>query len=117
VKHCARILDQSKCVHFVFVVKQLRLWPKKLVFRSYRRTKRRCWPHVMSDSPNAGVVFVVHCPCVCSLSIVHCPLSVCAHFEVPYIEVLQLCSHFVLQAINIYCNSIKQLQTFYLKSL
>jgi hypothetical protein len=39
VKHCARILDQFKCMHFVFVVKQLRLWPKKLVFHSYRRTK------------------------------------------------------------------------------
>jgi hypothetical protein len=39
VKHCARILDQFGCTHFVFVVKQLRLWPKKLVFRSYRRTK------------------------------------------------------------------------------
>jgi hypothetical protein len=47
--------------------------------------------------------------------IVHCP---CVHiFEVPYIDILQLCSHFVLQAINIDCNSIKWLQTFYLKSL
>jgi hypothetical protein len=115
VKHCARILDQFKCAHFGFVVKQLRLWPKKLVFRSYRRTKRGCWPHVTSDSPNAGVVFVVRCPCVRSLSVVRCP---CARvFEVPYIEVLQLRARIVLQAINIYCNSIKRLQTFYLKSL
>ena len=81
MKHCARILDQSKCVHFVFVVKQLRLWPKKLVFHSYRCTKRGCWPHVTSDSPNVGVVFVVHCPCA-------------RIFEVPYISitiVLALC--------------------------
>ena len=70
MKHCARILDQSKCAHFVFVVKQLRLWPKKLVFRSYRRTKRGCWPHVTSDSPNAGVVFVVHCLYARPLSVV-----------------------------------------------
>lgn len=83
MKHCARILDQSKCAHFVFVVKQLRLWPKKLVFRSYRRTKCGCWPHLTSDSPNAGVVFVVHCPYACPLSVVHC---LCARiFEVPYI--------------------------------
>jgi hypothetical protein len=115
VKHCARILDQSKCTRFVFVVKQLKLWPKKLVFRSDRRTKHGCWPHVTSDSPNAGVVFVVCCLCVRLLSIVRC---LCARiFEVPYIDVLQLRAPIVLQAINLYCNSIKRLQTFYLKSL
>jgi len=38
-------------------------------------------------------------------------------FEVPYKHVLQLRARFVLQAINIYCNSIKQLQTLDLKSL
>ena len=70
----------------------LNLYP----FALYRAPSACCSQyHVTSDSPNAGVVFVVRCPYARPLSIVHCPLSVCSHFWSPiYISitiVLALC--------------------------
>jgi len=100
VKHCAWILDQSKCSHFVIKSHYIsRLWLKKLVFCSHRCTRCRCWPHVVYRlTRHRCSLQLSTCACICCLIIkvlalvilTCCPLYLWHIFEVSYKHVLQL---------------------------
>jgi len=135
-KHCACIFAKSNCTCFSLSM-FWRFWPKKLTFNRHTKCRwclrshcnglgLRSWPHILIDTPNAGVGLSSHlvkllmCAHTClvliliikvlALVIHTCPTCISDTFWSP----INIC----LQTIKtIYYNSVKGFNTLQLKSL